>query len=149
MTQSSAADLCEQGQELLMRMEYLKSEAVLAQAEREALAARDWDLLARLYMPRQEARRQRRQRCGDAIVPMADSSLPQPRDMSIDELRSQLPAYCILLSERDLPPGSRKGTFETYGQVMALWERLHTPFLAVADAQPDPLQRIEGYRKTI
>jgi hypothetical protein len=32
---------------------------------------------------------------------------------------------------------------------MAMWERLHAPFLAAADSAVDPIQRIEGYRKTI
>jgi hypothetical protein len=30
-----------------------------------------------------------------------------------------------------------------------MWERLHAPFLAAADMQVDPLQKIEGYRRTI
>ena len=31
---------------------------------------------------------------------------------------------------------------------MAMWERLHAPFLAAADHTTDPVQRIEGYRTT-
>src|SRR5579864_6236151 len=68
MSQSSTADLCEQGQELLMRMDYLEAEEVLVRAEQQALEHRDWDLLSRLYMPLQEARRQRRQRCAEGAV---------------------------------------------------------------------------------
>jgi hypothetical protein len=203
-----------------MRMEYLEAEATLAEAERAALAERDWDLLARLYMPLQEARRQRRQRCGEGIVcldllavgpndsldprhilahyphgqllvagwgsiepavrlretitqlglyvetflaavyptdsgravviaPLPDIQLPVPGARSVDELRRQLPPGCIVLREDELPRGSRKGTFETYGQVMNVWERLHTPFLAAADALTDPFAKIEAYRKTI
>src|SRR3712207_2467832 len=60
--------LCEQGSELLVRTRYLEAESALARAEELAWAARDWDTLARLYMPLQEARRQRRQRCGDGTV---------------------------------------------------------------------------------
>jgi hypothetical protein len=60
--------LCEQGSELLVRTRYLEAEATLARAEEIAWAARDWDTLGRLYMPLQEARRQRRQRCGDGTV---------------------------------------------------------------------------------
>jgi len=48
-----------------------------------------------------------------------------------------------------LPRGQRRGTHQTYAQVMALWERLHAPFLAAADAQPDLVRRIDDYRKTI
>src|SRR6266516_3795913 len=59
---------CELGQQQLMRTEYLDAEATLASAEADAWAARDFDTLARLYMPLQEARRQRRQRCGEGVV---------------------------------------------------------------------------------
>src|SRR5688500_7833072 len=59
---------CEEGQSLLMQMNYLQAEAALAEAEQHAWANRDFDTLSRLYMPLQEARRQRRQRCGEGIV---------------------------------------------------------------------------------
>jgi hypothetical protein len=49
-------------------MDYLAAEATLAGAEVDAWANRDFDTLARLYMPLQEARRQRRQRCGEGVV---------------------------------------------------------------------------------
>lgn len=61
-------ELCATGQEYLIQMEYLRAEAVLVEAERRAWAARDWDALSRLYMPLQETRRQRRQRCGEGAV---------------------------------------------------------------------------------
>jgi len=32
---------------------------------------------------------------------------------------------------------------------MALWERLHTPFLQAAEKEPDPLRRMEAYRFTL
>jgi len=51
-----------------MRMDYLRAEALLAAAEGHAWEGRDWDTLARLYMPLQEARRQRRLRCGEGVV---------------------------------------------------------------------------------
>jgi hypothetical protein len=68
MTPSDLQSLCEQGQEFLMQTRYWDAERALAQAESIAWEARDWDTLARLYMPLQEARRQRRQRCGEGIV---------------------------------------------------------------------------------
>jgi hypothetical protein len=68
MDPDTLQQLCETGQEALMRMDYLRAEAALVEAERHAWAARDWDTLARLYMPLQEARRQRRLRCGEGIV---------------------------------------------------------------------------------
>ena len=216
----SLQDLCELGQQQLMETRYLEAEATLARAEREALAVPDWDLLSRLYMPLQETRRQRRQRCGEGIVrldllaegpddrvdarhvlehyphgqllvagwgtiapavevramaaergmyaetflaavfpadegravvimPTADVRLPAPLPQSLERLAAQLPANSLILRESELPSGPRKGTFETYGQVMAMWERLHAPFLAAADAQPDPILKIDGYRRTI
>src|SRR5213082_563149 len=59
---------CELGQQQLMRTQYLEAEATLASAESEAWEKKDFDTLARLYMPLQEARRQRRQRCGEGVV---------------------------------------------------------------------------------
>src|SRR5687767_6746386 len=68
MTTLDLQSRCERGQELLMETAYLEAETVLADAEKEAWSARDFDTLARLYMPLQEARRQRRQRCGEGVV---------------------------------------------------------------------------------
>jgi hypothetical protein len=212
--------LCELGQQQLMEMKYLEAESTLASAEHEAWLAHDFDTLSRLYMPLQEARRQRRQRCGEgvvcldllatsetekltglqvvenfphgqllvagwgsiepalevrrlqqehglfvetflaavypmgearavAIVPTEDVALPAPNPMSIDELIRLLPPHSIVLSEHEFPRGRRRGTPQTYGEVMAMWEHLHAPFLAAADMQVDPILRIEAYRKTI
>src|SRR3954453_16710982 len=68
MTSPDVQALCEQGQQLLMETRYWDAERTLADAEKIAWEARDWDTLARLYMPLQEARRQRRQRCGEGVV---------------------------------------------------------------------------------
>ena len=38
---------------------------------------------------------------------------------------------------------------KTYEAVMAIWEKLHAPFLAASDVIADPVARIEAYRKTI
>src|SRR5690348_2422859 len=66
--QDDLQSLCERGQEELMRMEYLQAEATLERAEQIAWNRKDFDTLSRLYMPLQEARRQRRQRCGEGVV---------------------------------------------------------------------------------
>ena len=212
---------CEEGQRQLMEMRYLEAESTLAAAERDAWAGRDFDTLARLYMPLQETRRQRRQTCGEGIVRLdllasSDAEQPDPQDIcrdfphgqllvagwgsiapavrvrglqserglfvdtflaaaypmvggnravvvvpleglalppvepgNIDGLLANLPPHCLVFHENELPRGSRLGTFETYGQVMAMWEKLHAPYLAAADMQIDPLKKIEHYRKTI
>jgi len=49
-------------------MEYLAAETALAAAEELAWKSRDFDALARLYMPLQESRRQRRQRCAEGTI---------------------------------------------------------------------------------
>ena len=59
---------CARGQELLQAQDYIEAEKELKLAEREATARHDWDSLSRLYMPLQEARRQRRLRCGEGVV---------------------------------------------------------------------------------
>jgi len=59
---------CEQGQRQLMAMQYIAAEKTLADAAAETWQTRDFDTLARVYMPLQEARRQRRQRAGEGIV---------------------------------------------------------------------------------
>ncbi len=59
---------CARGQELLQAQQYIEAEKELKLAEREATARHDWDSVSRLYMPLQEARRQRRLRCGEGVV---------------------------------------------------------------------------------
>ena len=220
MTPDALQALCEQGQSLLMQMNYLQAEAVLAEAEQHAWANRDYDTLARLYMPLQESRRQRRQRCGEGtvaldliasgpedavdgrrvvenyphgqllvagwgtlepaqevrrlqaehelyletflaaaypigagrvviIVPTDDVALPDLRPESVDQLITRLPPHCIVVAEDAVPKGIRKGTWQTYAEVMGMWERLHAPFLAAADAEVDPIRKIEAYRRVI
>jgi hypothetical protein len=211
---------CELGQQQLMRMEYLQAQDTLARAEQIAWRQRDFDALSRLYMPLQEARRQRRQRCGEgiirldllargpgdqvvgpevvrnyphgqllvagwgsieparevrrlqaeqelyldtflaavfpvdgahviAVVGMEDAALPSADPMSLQDLRRQLPPNSLILFPDQLPRGKIQGNAQTWGVVMALWERLHAPFLAAADAEADPLRKIAGYRQTI
>jgi hypothetical protein len=60
-------ELCQLGQQQLQEMQYLQAERTLAAAEQLAWDSRDWDSMARLYMPLQESRRQRRQRCGEGV----------------------------------------------------------------------------------
>jgi hypothetical protein len=205
--------LCQLGQEQLTRMQYLEAEQTLAAVEQTAWESRDFDALSRLYMPLQEARRQRRQRCGEgivrldllsngpadringpsligdyphgqlliagwgsiqpaidarraqaklglyvdiflaavypmdagkivAIVPSEDVTLPPVQPMPVDVLIRRLPVHSVVMAAAEIPAG-------TYGAVMAIWERLHAPFLAAADSTADPIRKIEAYRKTI
>src|SRR5688572_4385454 len=79
MSSASVQHLCELGSEQLIQTRYLEAEAALADAESQAWKDQDWDTLARLYMPLQEARRQRRQRCGEGIVAL-DLVAQSPHD---------------------------------------------------------------------
>lgn len=214
--------LCARGQELLLATDYLAAEATLLRAEALALGAGDFDTLGRLYLPLQEARRQRRQRCGEGVIcldliakgpddravdaqaiagqftsgqllvagwesiapavalreiqfrqriyldtflaaayplrqgvaiviaPLAQTKMPGPGQSfaSIDDLVRGLPQGCLVLERTDLPSGQSRGP-EAYSHVMQLWERLYAPFLAAADAQVEPMQKIQAYRRTI
>lgn len=68
MSEAVIQGLCAQGQEVLAQQKYIEAEQLLMQAERDALHTGDWDTLSRLYMPLQEARRQRRQRATEGVV---------------------------------------------------------------------------------
>jgi hypothetical protein len=83
------------------------------------------------------------------IVALPDAVLPSPNPRPIARLIPLLPPGSIVLAEKDLPVAPRAGDFETYARTMSLWEQLHTPFLAAADAEPDPLRKMDGYRRAI
>jgi len=89
---------CELGQSQLMRMEYLSAEATLAAAEKLAWEARDFDTLARLLLPLQEARRQRRQRCGEGVICL-DLIAAGPEDkIHVESIVEQIPHGQILIA---------------------------------------------------
>jgi len=214
-------EACEAGQRLLMETKYLQAESVLVSTEQAAWERRDFDTLARLYMPLQETRRQIRQRAGEGIVcldyvarastdniqaervladvshgqllvagwgsiapalrlrelareqglyaetflaasypvngsglavvivPDVDVALPPVVDRSVDDLIRKAPPHSLVMSLAELPQGPRRGTTVTFAETMAMWEKLHLPFLTTADFTADPLRRIEAYRRTI
>lgn len=67
MSRESLQELCESGQQLLVAQQFVEAEQMLLRAECDAMRHRDWDTLSRLYMPLQEARRQRRQRALEGL----------------------------------------------------------------------------------
>lgn len=212
---------CELGQQELMRTNYVEAERILADAEAAAWEQQDWDTLARLYMPLQEARRQRRQRCGEGdvvldlaaegehdrvegrhvvenypfgqllvagwgsvepaaevrrlqrehelyvetflgavyptddagrvivIVPFELDKLPAPAGGTLSELEALLPRHSLVYQPSDLPAGPQRGNARTFSLVMGIWERLHTPFLRAAEAEFDPMRKIEKFRRAI
>lgn len=212
--------LCQQGQQLLEANDYLPAEQVLIQAEQIARDLADWNTLSRLYMPLQEARRQRRLLCAEGvcqmdviapgpdepvdvkallsahpqgqfliagygslapaaefrrlaaqagcyadallaavypiiggaqaivIAPHANTGLPPAGTYTIDALMRLLPPHVILLNREDLPPAGDKSP-ATLAWVQSLWQRLHLPYLAMADNTQTPIHRIDAYRQVL
>jgi hypothetical protein len=58
-------------------------------------------------------------------------------------------ANCLTLKPADLPADVARGTADSFAGVMALWERLHTPFLLAANAESDPIRKMQAYRVTL
>ena len=83
-----------------------------------------------------------------AVVPF-EGPLPPPVPRAADELLAALPGGSIVLSPGELVPRADRGTPATFAAVSAIWERLHGPFLAAAEADPDPLTRMAAFRRTI
>ena len=83
-----------------------------------------------------------------AVVP-TDGPLPPPVPRSAADLLAALPHGSFLIDADSLPPVTARGTSATYAVVMSVWERLHAPFLAAAEAEPDPLRRMAAFRRTI
>jgi len=208
MTLEQLQEQCELGQRELMATNYIDAEKILVEAERVALEQSEFETLSRLYMPLQEARRQRRQRCGEGIVCLefdcsrswrSDSRaaragevffrqllvagwasiqpaleirrLQQELDLYVETflaavypttegqviaiarpkiLHCQLPKRVrsnrsgsssprtAFLSPRPASQGPRQGSYQTYSQVMSMWESLHAPFLAAP--MPSPIR---------
>ena len=83
------------------------------------------------------------------VVPLEEARLPQPQPRAIDGLLQLLPPHSLVFGPGELPGGSAVGSDRTYAGVMAIWERLHAPFLAAADLEVDPVRRMDAYRKVL
>jgi hypothetical protein len=90
--------LCEHGQDLLMCTDYLRAEALLVEAEGIATRLGDFDTLSRLYMPLQEARRQRRQRCGEGAVVLDRIAASPDEQPDAERIVSQYPHGQLLVA---------------------------------------------------
>ena len=84
-----------------------------------------------------------------ALVPDGRETLPDARPRSAGALRELLPKGSLVIPASELPEGSSRGNVQSFGRIEAIWEQLHRPFLAAADAIDDLLQRIEAYRHVI
>ncbi len=75
----------------LVDMDYLGCEALCLEALAAARGARDWSLYARVVMPLQEARRQRRMIAADAAVQLGSAEGDEPAGESVG-------AGCVVLT---------------------------------------------------
>jgi hypothetical protein len=83
------------------------------------------------------------------VVALEQDVLRDVRPRTVDELKGLLPANSLIFSSEELPSRPQQGTVETFAVVSQMWERLHLPFLQAADAETDPIRKMEEYRKTI
>jgi len=83
------------------------------------------------------------------IVALEEDRLPDVQPRTIEELRKTLPANALVFEEDEMRNGFVRGNSETFARVSDIWERLHLPFLRAADAEVDPIRKMEAYRKTI
>src|SRR3954452_21659695 len=90
--------LCESGQRELMATNYLAAERILARAEQIAFDQREFETLSRLYMPLQEARRQRRQRCGEGTVHLGLIAESPNEKLSPEQIITQYPFGQLLIA---------------------------------------------------
>src|SRR2546430_13050977 len=98
MTLDELQALCEAGQRELMATDYLAAEKILAQAEQIAFEQREFETLSRLYMPLQEARRQRRQRCGEGTVHLGLIAKSPNEKLSAQQIIQQYPFGQLLIA---------------------------------------------------
>src|SRR5690606_15018878 len=81
------------------------------------------------------------------LAPTPETVLPPMAGQTPDQLQAALPPDCLLLGEEELPREVERNSPIASSCVMDLWERLHRPLLAAADAQTDALLRMEAYRR--
>src|ERR1041384_5628926 len=98
MTLEQLQELCESGQRELMATNYWAAEKILARAEQIAFEQREFETLPRLYMPLQEARRQRRQRCGEGIVHLGLIANSATDSISAEKIIEQYPFGQLLIA---------------------------------------------------
>lgn len=78
----------------LARMDYLAAEALCLRALQAARAAADWAYYARILMPLQEARRQRRMIAAEGVIRLGTARLTQSADRWLDSID----AGCIVVT---------------------------------------------------
>lgn len=80
--------MMEDASRALARMEYLECEALCVEALDQARAAEAWSYVARILLPLQEARRQRRMIAAEGVVRLGTTSLTGPVSGWLDEMEA-------------------------------------------------------------
>jgi len=84
----------EQASQPLARMAYLQCEALCVEALKQAREQQRWAYYARILLPLQEARRQRRQMAAEGVIRLGTASLTEPPARWI----AQLEVGCIVVT---------------------------------------------------
>lgn len=84
-----------------------------------------------------------------AVLPREVDLSAVPEGLPLDGLARRLPAHTILLTPGELPTGELRGTPHTFARTMAIWERLHLPFLAQADSMPISENKLAAYHLAV
>ncbi|MFW6061023.1 MAG: hypothetical protein ACODAQ_12655, partial [Phycisphaeraceae bacterium] len=79
-------DIMERASEALARMDYLTAESLCLEALQAARAAREWSYYARILLPLQEARRQRRMIAAEGVIRLGTARLSRPADDWLDSI---------------------------------------------------------------
>ena len=119
----------------LAKMRYLACEAKCLEALRLARDAGRWGDYARILMPLQEARRQRRMIAADGLIRLGSGSLPG----DVSDWLHESPASCILLTR---PHGQREAI--SLVQQSRL-NRMHVEVLLVDGFVSDDVWRLMSY----
>ncbi|MEX0886909.1 MAG: hypothetical protein WD009_10770 [Phycisphaeraceae bacterium] len=135
MDTASLDHLMDRASHALTRMDYLTCEDLCMQALARAREAADWPYYARILMPLQEARRQRRLIAADGAIRLGTS-----RRQSADKWLSSLQAGCLLLTYPHTAADARQLDAE------ARHERRHIELLLADNPIDDDHYRITSFR---
>lgn len=97
-------EIMQEASKALARMDYLTCESLCLRALAQARASGDWAYYARVLMPLQEARRQRRMIAAEGVIRLGTASLQTPSDGWI----AQVQTGCIALTRPHTADDARR-----------------------------------------
>lgn len=128
-------DLMERASQALSHLDYLTCEAYCLEALQRARAHEDWDYYARILLPLQEARRQRRMIAADGVIRLGTARLEQP----VEDWLGQLKTGCIVVSHPHKAEHARTLADEAQRQ------RRHVEVLFAANPIDDDTWTLRSY----